>query len=221
MIHQVRRGDTIVQIAKKYGFRSIASIWDHPNNAVLRAQRPNPFVLSQGDQIFIPEKEMEDYSCETNKRHVFRVKSMKQWLHQKLLDDDDRPLVGRKYELSVAGKHSSGVTDGSGELHLEIPIDAKTGELKLWLKDDDPASVREWTLQLGHLEPVETIFGLKGHLLNLGYDCGPVNDNFDDKAKDALCEFQRDHDLPVTGEDDRATRSKLRELFDYPVEAGA
>jgi N-acetylmuramoyl-L-alanine amidase len=221
MTHQVRRGDTIVQIAKKYGFRSIAPIWDHPNNAALRAQRPNPFVLSQGDQVFIPEKEMEDYSCETNQRHVFRVKNMKQSLRQKLLDGGDRPLAGKKYELSVAGKQYNGVTDGSGELSVEIPLDAKTGELKLWLTDNDPASVREWTLQLGHLEPVETIFGLKGHLSNLGYDCGDVDDNLDDKAKDALREFQKEHDLPVTGENDQATRSKLRALFEYPIEAGA
>jgi len=219
MTHDIRRGDTIVQIAHKYGFRSIDPIWTHANNAALRAKRPNPYVLSQGDQLFIPEKEMEEHACQTNQRHVFRVKNMTQWLHQKLLDEDDKPLTGKRYELQVAGKQYQGETNGEGAIRVKVPLDAKRGELKVWLKDGDADSCLEWSLQLGHLEPVETVFGLKGHLANLGYDCGPPDDTLDEKTKSALREFQSGHDLSATGENDAATRNKLRELFDYPVEA--
>lgn len=221
MIHNVRRGDTIVQIARKYGFRAIAPIWDHPENAALRSRRPNPFVLAQGDAVFIPDKEPEEHSCQTNQRHVFRLRGMTQWLHQRLLDEESRPLAGKKFELTVGGKSFDGLTDGAGEIRVQIPLDATTGDLKVWLTDGDAASCREWTLRLGHLEPVETTFGLKGHLVNLGYDCAPVDDAMDDRTKQALTAFQNDHGLAATGQNDAATQAKLRELFRYPVESGA
>src|SRR6266545_5299362 len=167
MIHQVKRGDTMVLIAHRYGFRSIDPIWDHPQNAALRKKRPNPFVLAQGDSVFIPDKKTEDHNCETDQRHVFRIRNLKQSLEHILLDDDDKPLAGRKYELKVGGKSFSGQTDGQGAIRAEIPLEAKTGELKVWRVDGDPASCRTWNLQLGHLEPVETTFGLKGLLFNL------------------------------------------------------
>ncbi len=218
MTHTVQRGDTIVQIARKYGFRSIAPIWDHASNASLRAERPNPYVLSQGDQLFIPEKEKEEFQCETDRRHIFRVKNLTQWLDQRLLDDRNRPLSGKRYEVKVSGKTYEGQTDGDGRLRIEIPLDATTGTLKVWVSGSD---AHEWTLQLGELEPVETTFGVKGHLSNLGYDCGEVNDTVDDATHAALRHFQADNNLPVSGEIDDATRNKLRDLFSYPVESGA
>jgi len=111
--------------------------------------------------------------------------------------------------------------DGSRVLRIEN-LDTDNGpDLKVWLTEGDVASCREWTLRLGHLEPVETTFGLKGHLANLGYDCAPVDDVIDDKTKQALTAFQNDHGLAATGQSDAATQAKLRELFRYPVESGA
>lgn len=218
MNHTVKRGDTIVQIARKYGFRSITPIWEHVGNAELRSKRPNPYVLSQGDQLFVPDKESEEFSCETDRRHVFRVRNLTQWLDQKLLDEDNRPLSGKRYELKAGGKTYQGETGGDGRLRVKLPIDATSGDLKLWLTESE---TYEWTLDIGHLEPVETVFGVKGHLSNLGYDCGEVNDTLDDAARNALRHFQADNSLPLTGEIDDATRNKLRDLFTYPVEGAA
>jgi hypothetical protein len=44
------------------------------------------------------------------------------------------------------------------------------------------------------------VYGLKARLSHLGYDRGPVNDSFDDKAKQALEPFRDNNDLPVTGD---------------------
>lgn len=211
----------MTMIAHRFGFRSIDRIWNHPRNEALRRKRPNPFLLAEGDSVFIPDKTREDFDCQTNQRHVFRIRSLKQWLVHVLLDEDDRPLAGRKYELKVGGKSFAGRTDGGGVIRVEVPLDAKTAELKVWLEDGHPASCRTWNLRIGHLEPVETTFGLKGHLSNLGYDCGPANDTFDTRARQALIEFQRNHGLPETGANDGPTQNKLRELFNYPVESEA
>ncbi len=68
------------------------------------------------------------------------------------------------------------------------------------------------------MEPVENVYGLKSHLSNLGYDCGTVDDQFDDQTKQALIDFQQDHDLPQSGENDAATQNRLRGLHDYPTD---
>lgn len=216
--HQVRRGDTMITIARRHGYRSIDPIWNHPNNAELRKARPNPFVLAQGDSVFIPAKELGDHPCQTDRRHVFRVRAMTQWLDQVLVDHANRPFAGKRYEVTVAGKVFQGETGGDGRVRHEIPLDAKQAALKLWT-DDTPEGCITWNLQLGHLEPVETTYGLKGHLANLGYDCGPLDDTASEQLEQALLAFQRDHKLSETGQSDDATRTKLRALFAYPLES--
>jgi N-acetylmuramoyl-L-alanine amidase len=215
---EIKRGDTIVQIAKKNGFRAWQPIWNHEENAKLRAQRPNPYVLAKGDKLFVPDKTVTDYNCQTNLRHVFRVRNMKQFLRQVILDESEQPMAGKTYELKAGGKTAKGKTDSAGLLDEEIPLDATTAEIKVWRKDGDDESCLTWNLQLGHMEPVENVYGLKSHLSNLGYDCGEVNDDFDEKTKKALMEFQQDHNLPSTGKNDEATQQALLSLHDYPLE---
>ncbi len=130
-MHEVQRGETIVQIAKKNGFRAWEPIWNHDQNAKLRAERPNPYVLAKGDNLFVPDKTVKDHDCQTNLKHIFRVRNMKQFLRQVVLDANEQPLTGKSYELSVGGKTASGKTDGSGLLNEEIPLDAKTADLKI------------------------------------------------------------------------------------------
>src|SRR6185369_1160215 len=111
--------------------------------------------LAKGDKLYVPDKTVKDHECQTNHKHVFRVRTMKQFLKQVVLDENHQPMAGKGYELKVAGKTSKGKTDGAGLLSEEIPLDAKTAELKVWPKDGDDASCLTWTLQLGHMEPVE------------------------------------------------------------------
>jgi Putative peptidoglycan binding domain/LysM domain len=215
--YTVKRGDTIFQIAQQNGFRAWEPIWMADENAGLRAQRESPHVLSPGDKLFIPEKQTRDFDCETNLRHVFRVPSLNQWFQQTLLDSDDQPLAGMRYELSAANKTYKGETGSDGTIKREIPLSAKSAELKVWIdpNDSDPTV---WKFQIGHLEPVDTVYGLKGRLTNLGYDCGGIDDKLDDKTTEAIEQYQRDHNLDVTGENDDATQASLLDVHDRSME---
>ena len=51
--HTVQRGETIVDIAMKNGFRTWETVWQHAANDALRKQRQNPHVLAPGDTLFI------------------------------------------------------------------------------------------------------------------------------------------------------------------------
>jgi hypothetical protein len=209
----------MARIAHRYGFRSISPIWEHPANSALRKLRPNPFVLVQGDSIFIPEKEMAEFTCHTNQRHVFRVPELTQILEQVILDENNQPVADRPYQLVVSGRTIQGRTEADGSLRCDIPLEAKTAQLKVWFVEGNDQSCQLWELQLGHLEPVETVYGWKSHLANLGYDCGPLDETRNEQTVKALRQFQADNHLAQTGEADSATLSQLRKLFNYPVES--
>jgi hypothetical protein len=47
-VHVVRQGQTAAQIAWKYGFSDVGTVWHHPDNRELAKARPNPDVLRPG-----------------------------------------------------------------------------------------------------------------------------------------------------------------------------
>ncbi len=68
-------------------------------------------------------------------------------------------------------------------------------------------------LQLGNLDPISEVRGVKQRLANLGFDCGNTNnDELNEDLEGALSAFQSAHDLDVTGEIDQATRDKLKDV---------
>jgi N-acetylmuramoyl-L-alanine amidase len=69
--------------------------------------------------------------------------------------------------------------------------------------------VINWTVKLGHLNPLETVSGIKGRLNNLGYYCGEVNDVEDEFYDAAVRQFQEDHGLAVDGIAGPVTRGRL------------
>ncbi|MHC4399783.1 MAG: LysM peptidoglycan-binding domain-containing protein [Planctomycetota bacterium] len=54
-VYVVRRGDTLTRIARDHGFDSWRTIYNHPDNAAFRRQRPNPDLIYPGDRIVIPD----------------------------------------------------------------------------------------------------------------------------------------------------------------------
>lgn len=53
--YRVQRGDYLVKIAQKFGFRSWRTIYYHTDNAGYRRFRPDPNKIYPGDVIQIPE----------------------------------------------------------------------------------------------------------------------------------------------------------------------
>jgi N-acetylmuramoyl-L-alanine amidase len=215
-VHVVAQGETIVRIAHEHGFRAWEPIWEHADNAALRQLRGNPHILAPGDELVIPDKAPRDFGCATNRRHVFKLRKLTQLFQTQLVDELDRPYTGRRFELEVEGTKIEGETDADGRVLAEIPVDAKSGKLRAWLVDD--AAPSEWQLQLGHLDPIDTVSGAQARLANLGYAC-PLDGKLGDETKAAIAAFQHEQGLGETGELDADTTKRLAARHDQELEA--
>jgi hypothetical protein len=68
--YQVQRGDCVLGIAAEFGFTDWNEIWSHPENKDLRARRPDPTVLAEGDVVFVPDPKQQVFVLETGKRAI-------------------------------------------------------------------------------------------------------------------------------------------------------
>ncbi|MGO4782046.1 hypothetical protein AB4084_41815, partial [Lysobacter sp. 2RAB21] len=53
--YAIGKGESLASIAKERGFLW-RTLWEHGNNAKLKAKRKNPNQLVEGDALFLPEK---------------------------------------------------------------------------------------------------------------------------------------------------------------------
>ena len=204
--HSVQQGEQLSFLAEKYGFHDYEIIWNHPNNAALKKKRIDPHTLYPGDTVFIPDKRPRTVSGATTKLHRFRIKDRPLTLRMVLRDFDHQPLANMNCELEVEGTVYPLTSDGTGGIEAEIPKTARNGKLRI------PELEIEFPLQIGHLDPVEEEEGWGARLANLGYHTESLGDDNSDQLRWALEEFQCDHDLPVTGVLNDATRAKLKAL---------
>lgn len=211
--YTVQKGDCFESIAKRFGFGDYKVIYNHPQNAALKAKRPKPNLLFPGDRIFIPDKELREESCATEQRHKFQIITKKVKLRIVVKDDKGNFFGDKKYELKIGDKLIEGSTDGSGFIEKEIPADVKSGQLKVFT-EDEKLKVLTWDLGVGHLNPHEEDSGAQGRLKNLGFYGGAVDGRVDAKTANAVKSFQKKNGMTDNGTIDDAVRNKLRDLHD-------
>jgi len=119
------------------------------------------------------------------------------------------------YELRTTDDSVEGQITEDGQL-LELPLSSVVRRAELVLMRNTT-----FELAIGGLGPVQESRGALDRLDALGYVAEVVAEEFDDddvqQASDplatALRAFQRDHDLPVTGELDDATQRALADEY--------
>jgi N-acetylmuramoyl-L-alanine amidase len=201
----VRQGDCITSIAVRYGY-SCDTIWNHPDNAQLKASRKNPNILLVGDVVELPDKPASAVSVPAAQRHRFVLKRPKPRLRL-VLRDNGEPITNTSFELDIDGKTLPGTTDGNGKLDLAIPGHVTTAKLRM------PARGRTWSLQIGHLDPIDEVTGAQARLKQLGFYAGAIDGALTPLTVAAIRSFQRKHQLAVTGTLDDATRGALAQQF--------
>lgn len=236
--YTVCQGDCLSSIADEHGL-FWESIWQHPNNTELVSERKDPNVLEPGDKLFLPDKTRKQVSGATEQRHRFVKKGTPVVLRLRIMEEplpegteegandvsdgsqtdsvtedppyepeqvEDIPRSNAPYTLDVDGRLTQGHTDGDGRIELSIPATAKSARLII-----DPGTNKETDIpvQIGHLNPVSKISGVKQRLQNLGFDCGDDDETETPDFGEAVRAFQEKSGLSVTGEADEQTRSAL------------
>lgn len=210
--HIVKQGECLSSIADAYGLSSWTILYNDPHNADFKAKRPNPNLIYPGDELYIPDLTPLSESVPADGRHIFVATFPPTYLNVRVQDPEDRAIAQAPFELAMETLTLTGATDGDGWIRAEIPAWAQLGYLRVWPNPADSETTIGWQMKLGHLNPIETVSGVKGRLNNLGYPCGELNDEEDEIYRDAVIQFQADKGLMVDGIVGPQTRGALLDL---------
>lgn len=219
--HKVEQGECLSSIAQKYRFTDYHDIYDHPRNALLKRQRPNPNILYPGDTLYIPDKQQKQAARVTDQCHDFQISRPTCLLRLRLQDEEEKPYGGKRYVLKIDDQTYSGCTSAQGWIEQRVPVCAVRARLTICLDEDDEESILSSELALGYLDPVDQITGVQARLNNLGYSCGTVDGIAGHKTEQALKRFQRKVGLEPTGKIDPQTCTRLRQWHDSMSEQAA
>jgi hypothetical protein len=203
----VKQGDCIMSVAEAHGF-FWETIWNHPDNGELKQLRNDPNILFPGDIVIIPEITLRIENAPTDTRTKFVKKTNHVHVRLRLLDMKRKPRPNAEYIATVDDVVSTGHSDGNG--YITIPVRPDSRQLKL--KVIDGTRTDEYTLPLGSIDPIDEISGVQQRLSNLGYPCSSEQGTMGEITRSAICAFQKEMNLNVTGELDDSTRQKLEQI---------
>lgn len=201
--HVVIAGECMATLAARYGFADVAAIYDHPDNAELKQQRPDPHLLFPGDVVHIPDREDRGETVPLGASHTFVVQVPKKQL-KVAFHDAKGPRANLAFTLKVAGETITGTTDASGQIDEKIPAHARMARLQL--------GDATFELEVGGLDPIahtpdDGHSGLRMRLGNLGFR---PDDDSSRALGHAIAMFQLTHGLDVTGIADVGTIDALQ-----------
>jgi hypothetical protein len=236
--YKVRPGDCITSLAYERGL-VWQKVWNHPKNAPLQAKRKDPNILQPGDVVHLPDKDQRYESGATEQRHRFRRKDVPARLRLRIMEDElpeslpqhqpetqfsrhftgedpdtsgtherSQPRANIPYVLEIDGKLSNGETNADGMVECDIPPNARRGRLLL-----EPGTLREMALDLnlGYLDPIAELSGIRQRLRNLGFDSRGGANAITLDLEVSLRSYQESRGLQVTGQPDEATRTQLEQ----------
>jgi N-acetylmuramoyl-L-alanine amidase len=205
MRYRVEQGDHLSGIAARFGLPQFEIIWNHPENAALKAERKNPHILYPGDELYIPEHETKDHGKPSDDRHRFRVNAPSLYLRIRRKDLFGEKLACMPCELDIEGRTVRLTTDADGMLEHRVSATAREAILRV--------QRRCRYLKIGHLDPIETRSGWRERLRNLGfYDVDPEDPNDAAELEAAVRMFQDKYGLAVDGICGPITQGKLKEV---------
>jgi hypothetical protein len=205
--HRIRKGDSISSLAEHYGLFE-KTIWTDGDNAALRELRPNMNILSPGDVVVIPDKDIVQETCAADTKHRFKRKGVPAIFRVQLFQFNE-PRDNQDYSFDIDGNLVTGKTDANGIVEETLSPSAKKGLLRI---GSDEAV---YEFQFGALEPIDAVKGVAQRLQNLGIYDGKLDVDANDVALIfAIKSFQMRYELDANGEIDQATLDKLAIVHD-------
>lgn len=210
--HVVEEGQCTTTIAYRSGWLDDA-LWEASENSTLRKQRVEKNILAPGDSLVIPPVRLRKEAVKPSTAYTVRRKGVVAELSIGFCNEADEPRKGEPYLIrlvSDAGTEERlGKTNGDG--FVVEPVDPSTTDVTVVLGEKGPAQ-QSHTFTAATLDPIDTIGGVQGRLINLGYEVDDKRGELGPHTRRALRDFQRDRELEVTCEIDDATRDEIVSL---------
>ena len=188
--YRIKPGDCSISLADKFGL-TWQTIWLHPDNAELKRKRKDGFVLAPGDVLVVPDPRPTREQGATEKKHRFRRIGVPAKLRL-LLQDDGEPIARRPCRVTIGGDTEETRTGADGFLELWVPTGERDGSIEVELENSETIT---YVLDLGGLDPSDTIEGMQQRLRNLGLLEADVSGEEDDETRVALKAFCARYDL--------------------------
>ncbi len=203
-VYVAGKRDHVHELAWRTGV-STSDVWDDPRNRGLRAQGRTPAILAPGDLIHLPThlRPMRIVPGTTNS---FRAIIPAFRTRLRLVKDDSfTPWASTKLSIRMGtSPPREAATDSSGWVELEVPVTTS------WIVIELVDQAVQVDLEVGGLDPITTIDGVRMRLCLLGGYHGRMRGEIDESLKAALRTYQHHRSLDVTGEPDDATRARLQ-----------
>lgn len=200
----VRQGDYLLKLADEFGFDA-DSVWQLPENKPLRDLGRDPNTLCPCDVLYYPASARPSFKLKLGTENAFTSPKPPVTLTVQFLEDGEA-LANEPYTVDD-DVLPAGSLDGDGTLTAQIDTGVEEFTVRF------PKRFETYTVQVGHLDPVDEPSGLTQRLTNLAYVArDPSDDDCDDPVGDALRTFQRDQQLDETGELDDATKQQLLQV---------
>ena len=129
--HEVKSGETLLQIAQQHGFQSWRRLWDAPENAELRDLRQAPEAIQPGDVLTVPERKPMEHKIAPGDRVELKLQAAEAlevfevgFFHD---GPSGAPLAGCDVQLMLPGDSQvhSYLTNSAGVVRVEGPLVAK------------------------------------------------------------------------------------------------
>lgn len=208
--HRAVTGDCFASIAQRFGFADYHVLYDHAQNAQIKRRRPNPNMLVPGDMVVIPDRTEREESRSTGNVHAFRAASLQVKLRIVIRDMADQPLASRPYTLSFNEETRTGTLDGTGLLDVTVPAQITTATLAVQPTDDSGDVRFQWTLDIGSLQPPDTVSGQQARLNNMGCAAGIEDGQIGSRTHAGTRRFQHKASLDESGTINTETHDRLK-----------
>ncbi|MFT3856677.1 MAG: peptidoglycan-binding domain-containing protein [Aquabacterium sp.] len=207
--HDVVEGDSVDSLAWQYGHAG-ETIWCHPKNEALVAQRGDDRVLFPGDVVYVPERRAATFDGEqTGRRHIYRRLGAPSLLRfRPTLFGESFP--GAPFEILRGGVQiGSGLTGPHGDVEYEVMPDDSGVTVRI----DFGGFQRDYELAFRELDPVGEVRGVQQRLAELGYYQGDADGRLCDAMQEAVNQFRMRHEIYEGEGLTDAVRDALHKVF--------
>ena len=198
--HPAVQGECIPKLAERFGFFP-ETIWNHPGNKDLAAKRKDRNILNPGDNVVIPARRPKTIDGVSAKTHNLKRKGVPEVLRIRFLDDG-KPRAGESYLLSLTAstgepiEDRTGTLDGDGFLEQSVPPTVTHATVTVGQGEEQQVH----RFAVSHLDPIDTISGIKGRLHALMYYDGPIDNELNWLTTSAVVAFQMGFELEPNGD---------------------